>query len=164
MNKAFCELLGIEYRREFDIPCDDIPSDAKSDKFGRRNPNFGLKHSRETRKAISAARIGVNTNTEENCKKKKENWLKNNPNYNPESLKKSVDSRSKMYRVINPSGEEFIVKNMAEFCRVNNLHKGNMSAVAKGKLRHSKGWKCFYLSSNLINTFKYSRRVKWLLM
>jgi hypothetical protein len=48
----------------------------------------------------------------------------------------------KAWIVTNPEGEEFQIRNMAKFCRENDLDKGKMSGVASGNRKHHKGWKC----------------------
>lgn len=65
------------------------------------------------------------------------------PFYNLQELKDfKYQKLYKTFRITNPSDEVFIVTNLKQFCRDNNLHQGNMSRVAKGDLKHIKGWKC----------------------
>jgi hypothetical protein len=56
-----------------------------------------------------------------------------------------IDSRmknlKKKYRILTPSGEEFIVDGLNEFCRKNNLTAQNLCKVALGKRKHHKGYK-----------------------
>ena len=40
----------------------------------------------------------------------------------------------------SPSGESFRFKNLNQFCKDHGLNVGNMCQVAKGKLKHYKGW------------------------
>ena len=49
--------------------------------------------------------------------------------------------RSKNYKLIDPSGVEYIIKNLAEFCREKNLDPGNLSRISKNGKKY-KGWKC----------------------
>jgi len=51
-------------------------------------------------------------------------------------------SRSEYWMVTSPAGIVSYIKNLAEFCRNNNLTKTNMSRVASGKSNQHKGWKC----------------------
>lgn len=44
------------------------------------------------------------------------------------------------YKLVSPSGEIVCFYNMAKFCRDNNLDKGNISGLIKGKYKSSKGW------------------------
>jgi len=48
----------------------------------------------------------------------------------------------KEYLIISPKKEVFEIKGLLEFCKENGLHAGNMCSVAKGRLKHYKGWKC----------------------
>lgn len=109
---------------------------------GSGNPMFGKTHNNETRNLISNARKGVNTNTEESRNKKRENWLNNNPNYNPISNQKRIDAKSFVWKIIDPKGNIYIIKNRNKFCRENNLSQGNL---ASGK---SKGWSCHRIYDN----------------
>lgn len=109
---------------------------------GSGNPMFGKTHSENTRRKISDARIGVNTNTPEALEKRRQKWLTNNPNYDPIAKKKASEKISKNFKVIDPEGKEYIIKNLKQFCTEHNLHNGNMCSVAKGKLKHYKQWKC----------------------
>ncbi len=148
MCKSLCEALGIKWRPEMDTPFDfTIPKDAKSDKHGFRNPHYGLKHSEESRRLISETKRGINVNTSLELEKKRKRWLLDNPNNNPIAKAKAIDAIVKVYLVVSPLGETIKVKNMAKFCRENNLHKGNMCSVAKGKLKHYKNWKCSYINN-----------------
>lgn len=44
--------------------------------------------------------------------------------------------------VIDPSGIEYQISSLSEFCKQNKLSRFNMWAVSKGKQKHHKGWKC----------------------
>ena len=103
-----------------------------------KNPNF-ICNTLEHRKVIS-----------NNTKKQWENenqiinhsismksaW--NNPN---SKLRSKLE---KCYKVTNPSGEQFIIKNLKQFCLINDLHQGHMYQVAKGNRKHHKKWLCEY--------------------
>lgn len=56
-----------------------------------------------------------------------------------EALIKKV---SKDYVITFPDGHEELITNLSEFCRSNNLNKGNMCSVAHGRRAHYKGYKC----------------------
>lgn len=49
------------------------------------------------------------------------------------------------YLMISPSNEEYVVKNLEEFCRQNNLTAKSMRNVASGKTLKHRGWRCSYL-------------------
>lgn len=107
----------------------------KNQMTGRGNHMFGKKHSEETRRKISAARKGVNINTPEMIAKKRERFLKNNPNNDPVVKEKQKAALSKPYIIMNPDGVIFEGKNLARFCRDNGLHQGNLVTYRKAK-----GW------------------------
>ncbi len=112
---------------------------------GEGNPNYGKTHSEETRRRISEARKGVDTNTPEGLERKRQRFLDNNPMDDPEIAKKAAYNHSKTYSVTFPDGHTENVHNMAQFCRKHNLHPGNMCSVAKGKLMQYKGFVCSYV-------------------
>ena len=51
-------------------------------------------------------------------------------------------SKSKNWLIITPDNEKIQIKNLAKYCRENNLHNGHMSSIAHGKRNHHKGYKC----------------------
>lgn len=58
-----------------------------------------------------------------------------------EEKEKISQSKSKnTYKVINPNGEIFYIKNLKKFCIENNLHPGAMCNVANKKAKHYKKW------------------------
>lgn len=59
-----------------------------------------------------------------------------------EALRGSNNKHAKTYKVIDPSGKEYIVEGLNHFCRQNNLSQSSMCEVAKGKRKQHKGWKC----------------------
>lgn len=61
-----------------------------------------------------------------------------------ESTKVSTvkQSKGKLWKVIDPSGNEQIVDNLTAFCKENGLTGSVMSGVANGKYSHHKQWKC----------------------
>jgi len=59
--------------------------------------------------------------------------------------RKIIEKTAKIYDVITPTGETFTIKNLAKFCRENNLNASHMTQIAKKKKRYTnKGWKCNY--------------------
>jgi len=52
---------------------------------------------------------------------------------------------SKEFIITDPSGNEFKIKGLTEFCRKNNLQCSLMSMCARGLRPHHKGYKCRYL-------------------
>lgn len=86
--------------------------------------NTGIAHTKETKKRISEARIGVSTN-----KGSKRPWAK-------ENLKCIKHRAFGHYRITNCNGEEFIIINLKIFCIDNQLNYTSMSSLANGK------WPC----------------------
>lgn len=52
--------------------------------------------------------------------------------------------RSKNYKLTDPFGVEFFIKNLSEFCLYRDLDPGNLSRVSKNGKKH-KGWSCICL-------------------
>ena len=61
-----------------------------------------------------------------------------------ESITNRNKQRAKSYKLIDPSGEEIIIKNLAEFCKGTDLDPGNFSRISKNG-RTYRGWKCQFL-------------------
>lgn len=54
---------------------------------------------------------------------------------------------AKKYIVIDPDGNECIIDNLRDFCKEHGLGQhSKMYAVANGKLKHYRGWKCRLLT------------------
>lgn len=96
-------------------------------KYGKDNPSFGKTRSEETKKKISEAEKG-----------------EKNHMYGRLGSKNPI---AKKYIVITPEGEEIFVHGIVDFCRnykKEKLHCGDLVRVAKGKYKHTKGYKCKY--------------------
>ena len=89
---------------------------------GKNNPFYGKKHSIETIKRISEKKKG-------NIPGNKGLFGKNNP-------------QSKKYKIIFPNGEERIIIGLTQFFRENNLTYQTMCAVASGRIKKHKQFKC----------------------
>jgi len=59
----------------------------------------------------------------------------------------SDKNMSKTWKIVNPDGDVFIVKNLKTFCQENNLHDSNMIKVAYNRQSNHKGWMCYPLES-----------------
>lgn len=59
-----------------------------------------------------------------------------------EAILKRANAISKNYIVTSPDGRSMKVRNLAAFCRENDLRQGHLSAVARGERKHHKGWSC----------------------
>jgi hypothetical protein len=57
--------------------------------------------------------------------------------------------------IIDPHGNEFEIENMLEFCKKHNLNPSTMSAVARGKRRHYKGYWCKKLTNTRNVDYEY---------
>jgi len=103
----------------------------------------GLKLSKEFGEKVSKSKLAVKKITTE---KEKENIRKGTKKamQNPEIKMKCSAPHIKNWILTSPSGEIFHIKNLRQFCIENNLYKSNLVQVAKGKLNHSKNWKCQY--------------------
>ena len=92
---------------------------AKSLK-GKDHPYYGKK-----RPEHSAKLKGRKVNRTE------EHQDKLNKRFTKEYINKFTNSISKTWEITTPENRIIIVKNMAKFCRDNNLHRGSMSQLAK---------------------------------
>jgi hypothetical protein len=102
---------------------------------GKGNPMFGRVQSEETRRKISAAKLGVKIHTAETKAAKRRQFLENNPNNDPEVQRKQLEVKVKPYKIMNPEGVIFEGKNLAQFCREHKLNQGNLITYKKAK-----GW------------------------
>lgn len=112
--------------------------------------NKGRKVSNETRKKLSKIRIEKYPNgclSLEGSKRISEHNRIRNKSYTREQRIQWQAYRKKSYKVIDPYGNEYNIHGLRQFCQEHNIHQGNMSRVAKGQLKHVKGWKC-YLQKN----------------
>ena len=58
------------------------------------------------------------------------------------------NARALAHIITTPTGDQIVVKALAPFCRENKLDKSHMCKVAKGKLKHHKGYSVRYLEAN----------------
>lgn len=128
------------------------------DIHSRRRKERGYKHSLETKKKLGDAKRGTKLTPEhkKNLSRARKILL-DNPNYiSPtKGQKRSEQTRQRIiqsksiiwWKATSPSGEEFIFKNLAEFCRLHNLSQGHMVGIANGRKScyQHKGWKCSYI-------------------
>lgn len=72
----------------------------------------------------------------------KESWCKGKKNiFSEDVLEKIRQSKLKYkYTIKSPDGDIFIINNLHQFCKENNLTSTRMRSVAKGSSRHHKGW------------------------
>ena len=58
-------------------------------------------------------------------------------------------NRRKLYEFTDPNGIIYIEKGLKQFCSKHNLSPGNMSSVAKGRLKHYKNWNCRLINKDI---------------
>lgn len=107
----------------------------KNPMFGRKgkdSPLFGTKATEERKLKIQKALLAH--------QRTKEHQDKLNNRFTGEYIKKFTNSIARDWKVITPNGEIVQIKNMAEFCKKNNLNRGSMSTAAKT----GKPYKGFY--------------------
>lgn len=93
--------------------------------LGIKNHFYGKKHSAETKKLIGAkSRLRV-PSTAELAKR---------------SLSVSAAKR-KLWHVVSPMGNIFVVSNLKEFCKENSICYGNLCSVGRRERNHANGWK-----------------------
>jgi len=149
-GKTLEELYGIDKaneikqkRKEFFYENNPIKG-----KFGEDNPNFGSKRSDETRAKISKS----NKDKPKSDKHKKSlslAWEKRKIEHphtkeTLEKMRKSMLGKNakNTYKLTDPNNNEYIVKNMAQFAKENNLQHSCLFKVIRGERKHHKGWKC----------------------
>lgn len=107
----------------------------------------GLKSSPETRKKIGDTLRNKPSyiRTPEIIQK----WIVKNTGQKRSNISKENmrTAQSKItWKIMSPSGEIFIIKNMKQFCSDREINCGHMYQVALCNIDHHKGWKCEKLS------------------
>jgi len=120
-------------------------------------PMYGKRHSEETKRKISEARIGKKypklsaakkgiPQSEETKRKRKELYSKkeNNPMYGKhhsnDSKEKIALKKSKTWYFTDPDGNNIEIFNLKKFCKENSLDRCYMSKVSRGLLNQYRGW------------------------
>jgi hypothetical protein len=113
----------------------------KSAPKGKNHPMFGKKHDEVTRIKMSDSRKKYMVNN--NISMAKENhpmFGKKHSDQHKENIKLSLqgkkrseqakinagEGRAGYYKIITPTGEELIIKNLSKFCKEHNLHMSNL--------------------------------------
>jgi len=116
---------------------DEWKKDKSESMLGKNNPMFNKTHSEEVKKVLSELKLGHTP------------WNKGKTGiYSDETLVKFKKPKTeehknklkKQYTFVSPSGEKILILGLTEFCKNNNLNKGAMSEVWKGKRNVYKGW------------------------
>lgn len=156
-NQRLCELLDVEYNPN------EVHTEPNIEPFENCRGGYfdmtGIPQSEEHKRARSEAlKNNVNcghmkgkTWSEETKRKMSESAKLRNQN--PEYIRKQSESKNHMkteYLVISPTGQTFEVFGINQFCKNNDLAHSAMVAVAKGKRKHHKNWKCEYKSVVLV--------------
>lgn len=60
----------------------------------------------------------------------------------------SLLKKNQRYMVTSPDGTQTLVRNLSSFCRKNGLNDAALIAIATGRRRVHKGWKCRYMNES----------------
>jgi hypothetical protein len=74
--------------------------------------------------------------------------------YDTPGLLSMSETKIKFFRVVSPFGDEYIDKNLTEFCKCHSIGSGNMSEVCAGKAKHHKGWTGNYITKGEYDKLK----------
>lgn len=100
---------------------------------------LGFNHSNQTKTILSEQKKGKKLS--EQARKNislGHKGLKNTK----ETILKRIESNSQHWIVTTPDNVKMVIKNIKEFCKLNNLSQPAMSMVSSGKRNHHKGYKC----------------------
>jgi hypothetical protein len=114
---------------------------SEANKIAQNKPEVRNNRSIITKKNRNDPNSSYNT---KEYKQKHQQASKISSNKEENKLKRA-NSIARKYMVTDPNGVSFTIKNMAKFCRENNLSKQNMNKVSKGTRVHHMGWKCYKL-------------------
>lgn len=111
--------------------------------------NMGQKRTMETRNKMSKAHKGK-VKSKVHCKNI--SIAKKGKKRSNEAIEKMIAIISKNYKIITPNGDVIFVKGLKQFCREykdEKLCDSSLIKVAKGKIRHYKGYKCEYMEDKI---------------
>lgn len=112
----------------------------------------GRKHTEEAKRKLSAKRLGNKNPMYGRCGEANPGYGITPPKHVFEAL---VEKMANIWLVIFPNGEEKIIKNLSEFCRNNNLNRGNLCGTAHGHSKHHKGFRCINITKSSCDTNAY---------
>jgi hypothetical protein len=107
--------------------------------------NIGKKHSEKSKRKMSEL-AKLRTHTEETKRKIGESSKGRKSMLGKKLSKESIDKLTNSlckhtYKLISPEGNEVIVKNLAKFCRDNNMNQTRLKERIDGKIKNPyKGW------------------------
>lgn len=101
----------------------------------------GRKFTEEQRKKMSDSHKGLPISDE---LRRKRSELRKGKKLSDSAYENAIKAVAKRYIVTSPDGEEFVVVNMAKFCRIYDLSPSKMCLVAQGKRDHHWGWRVRY--------------------
>lgn len=104
---------------------------------GDLNPFYGKQHTIGSKQKMSKAKLGKVMSQETKEKISKAGLGRK---MSQETKEKLQLANSKTYYLINPAGDSIVVKNLSEFCRINNLDQRNMNNMYNGRYKSSKGY------------------------
>jgi hypothetical protein len=142
---------------------DERLSQLKEKFSGVNNPMYGKTHSKLIKDKLS--KMLKNNNPMKNpevvekwrCSNSGKNHRLYGKNISQEQRDKiSISSCKHFYKIVNPNGNIFYIRNMKKFCIENNLDHGAMGKIANGKVKHHKKWKCKKISKDEFDIFMMS--------
>jgi hypothetical protein len=149
-GKSYDEMYGIEKSNELKLKRKQI-FDIYNPTKGKKkedNPNFGSKRSVETKNKISISNKDK-PKSEEHKKSLSKAWKirKIEHPHTKETLEKMRVSMlgknaRNTYKLTDKDNNEFIVNNLTQFAKENDLQSSILFKVSSGERKHHKGWKC----------------------
>lgn len=118
---------------------------------GKNNPMFGKKHTEESNRKNSEAHKDKHPTEKTRQKMSEAKKGKNNGMYGKSHTKETLQKISgknhhyaKAVIITYPDEKEEYFYCMRDVCKKHGLNPGHLTAVAKGKLRQTKGFRCRY--------------------
>jgi len=105
----------------------------------------GRKHTNDTKKILSEQKLGSKNPMYGKFGKENPCYGITPPKHVFDAL---IEKMSNKWLIIFPNGQEEVVKNLSDFCRNNNLNKGNLCGTAHGRRPYHKGFRCINLTKN----------------
>lgn len=153
INPTANSFLGFKHTEEFKLNLSLRQTGKKRGprseevKARLRAKNLGHPVSEETRAKISAINKGRKQSPE--TVRRRMATMKLKPPMTQELKEKkrkiAIEVHAKEFVATDPTGKEYLFKNLAEFCRTHKLDHASMVDIATGKrISHKGGWTCRY--------------------